>query len=108
MLLLLFIPENLIFQNNIPVCVFKYYSGIDCPFCGMTRAGYNIMHLHLLSAFRYNPVSLMLPIMLVTEVGYDLLPSVLSGKTRRAVIILFGAGLAALFLVRVLQYFLAG
>jgi len=50
----------------------------------------------------------MLPIMLVTEAEYDLFPSVLSGKTRRAVIILFGAGLAALFLVRVLQYFLAG
>jgi hypothetical protein len=66
------------------------------------------MHLHLSPAFWYNPVSLMLPIMLVSEAGYDLFPSIRTGKYRRAVIILFLACLAVLFVVRVLHYFLVG
>jgi hypothetical protein len=108
MLLLAFIPERLVFQDQIPVCIFRHFTGIKCPFCGMTRACFNIMHLQFLSALRYNPVSMMLPIMLVTEVAYDLFPSTRSGKFRRVVIILFVAGLAVLFVVRILQYFMPG
>jgi len=71
----------------------------------MTRACFNIMHLHLSTAFSYNPVSLMLPLMLITEAGYDLVPSRGLEILRRAVMILFVALLAVLFLFRLYQYF---
>jgi hypothetical protein len=105
MLLILFIPANLVFQERIPLCIFKHLTGIECPLCGMTRACYCIMHLHLASAFSYNPVSLMLPVLVVTEAGYDMAPSVSLKRLRKAIWLIFFAGLTALFLIRIISSF---
>jgi hypothetical protein len=104
-MLMVFIPANLVFQEKIPLCIFKYLTGIECPLCGMTRACYSIMHLHLSDAFAYNPVSLMIPLIVVAEIGYDLTPSDRLKKLRQAVLILFLVCLSVLFLIRIVRFF---
>jgi len=37
-----------------PQCPLKYFTGIDCPGCGMTRAMYSLMHGDLISAMSHN------------------------------------------------------
>jgi hypothetical protein len=37
-----------------PVCLFHALTGLYCPGCGGTRAAYQLLHWHLLSALRDN------------------------------------------------------
>jgi len=37
-----------------PVCLFHELTGLNCPGCGGTRAAYQLLHGHLLSALRDN------------------------------------------------------
>jgi hypothetical protein len=105
MLALALIPARMMFQNQLQVCIFKSITGIRCPLCGMTRACYDILHGHPVDAWHYNPLSLMLPLLLISEIGYDLFPRYWLLKYRRALLIAFAAGLALLFAVRVFQFF---
>ena len=48
-----------------PVCVFHQVTGLLCPGCGSLRAFHQLLHGHLVNAFRFNPVSVMcLPLLL--------------------------------------------
>lgn len=44
----------------MPGCVFRKFTGLDCPGCGMTRATYAALHGDLRSAFHFNPVGMVL------------------------------------------------
>jgi hypothetical protein len=37
-----------------PVCQFHRLTGLNCPGCGMTRAGYALLHGHFVAALRDN------------------------------------------------------
>lgn len=39
-----------------PTCVFHQMTGLLCPGCGGLRAIHQILHGHLLTAFRFNPL----------------------------------------------------
>jgi hypothetical protein len=39
-----------------PVCFFHKTTGLLCPGCGALRAMHQLLHGHLVSAFRFNPV----------------------------------------------------
>ena len=42
-------------RYHIPIpCVFKRFTGLNCPSCGVTRMGIAMMHGDLPLAFRYN------------------------------------------------------
>lgn len=41
-------------------CLFRTFTGLDCPGCGMTRAFYCLLHFNFAGAFRYNPFSFLL------------------------------------------------
>jgi hypothetical protein len=43
-----------------PSCLFKKFSGLECPGCGMTRAVHATLHGELGKAFRFNPVGMVL------------------------------------------------
>lgn len=95
------------YQEKVPVCLFKHFTDIECPLCGMTRACFNILNFNLVVAFRYNPVSLLLPLMLVTEIAFDLFPSDRLRSVRRYLFILFAVSLLLLFIVRIVKHFIA-
>ena len=43
-----------------PGCMFHRLTGMYCPGCGMTRATYAALHGHFATAFRFNPVGMVL------------------------------------------------
>jgi hypothetical protein len=103
-LLLMFIPEQSIYNNPISLCIFKSLTGIQCPLCGMTRASCELVHLHFRQAFLYNPVSLFLPLLLINEIGYDLKIHKIFGILRKYVFLTFLFGLGILFLLRIVSF----
>jgi hypothetical protein len=98
---LLVIPGELLFQSQQLVCIFKNFTGLQCPLCGMTRASYELAHLKFLLAFRFNPMSLFLPILLILEISYDFHPSSPIKQIRKIVFVLLLTGLIGLFFIRI-------
>jgi len=47
------------FFQNIPLCPLKFWTGIPCPLCGMSRAFASISHGEFAEAVRYHPLSLL-------------------------------------------------
>lgn len=45
-------------------CPLKYFTGISCAGCGMTRAWFSLLHLDFSAAFYYHPLFFMPPIVL--------------------------------------------
>src|SRR5215510_16110545 len=39
-----------------PKCPFRMITGFQCPGCGSTRAFYQLLHLHPIAAFKFNPL----------------------------------------------------
>lgn len=71
-LLYTFNPENILW---FPKCWFFRLTGLQCPACGTQRALYQLLHLHVVSAFWYNPfaiISLPYASMLVIVRWFDL------------------------------------
>jgi hypothetical protein len=48
-------PLNIVF-NSQSVCLHYRWFGIQCPFCGLSRAGYEMLHFRLSEAWLYNPL----------------------------------------------------
>ena len=46
-------------------CPIKYYTGISCPGCGMTRAVWAALHLDFSTAWHYHPLYPLIPVMTV-------------------------------------------
>lgn len=44
----------------LPGCFFHKFTGLHCPGCGMTRAAHATLHGEIGSAFRYNPLGMVL------------------------------------------------
>jgi hypothetical protein len=49
-----------------PRCLFHSWTGLDCPFCGTTRALHQLLHGNVGAAFRFNALA----ISLLPLVGY--------------------------------------
>lgn len=57
-----------------PVCPFRFLTGLTCPGCGTTRAAYQILHGHFVTAFTLNPLFLISsPLMLFAFLRYSLI-----------------------------------
>lgn len=50
----------------IPLCVIRYFSGIECPGCGLTRSFLSMARLDIGDAFRFNAAG---PLIYVVFVG---------------------------------------
>lgn len=49
------LPVNFIF-NSQSVCFHYKLLGLQCPFCGLSRAAYLLVHLQLAQAWQLNPL----------------------------------------------------
>jgi hypothetical protein len=52
--ILFHIPREWIYDNSNSVCIHKSIFGIECPFCGMSRALYEMVHLNFNNAIQRN------------------------------------------------------
>ena len=64
---LFIIPHNWLFQTA-PNCIHYKLSGIQCPFCGITRAAYLFSRFHFVAGLHYNPAVFLLPFYFVSDV----------------------------------------
>jgi Protein of unknown function (DUF2752) len=48
-----------------PPCPLRTFTGIPCPFCGMTRGVTSLVHGHVSAAFTYNPGAFLIVAMAV-------------------------------------------
>ena len=71
--MILFIWGDL-FLGKHEICLYHSWFGIPCPFCGLTRAVYELMHLRIVSAWNFNPLVFLLMIWFIAELAYVILP----------------------------------
>lgn len=98
--LLVVIPEYLIFGENHSWCILKNLTGIECPLCGMTRACYLLLTLKIRTAIAFNPLVIILPLLLLLEILTDISKAPLITRIRKMAWIALGAGLLTLFALR--------
>jgi hypothetical protein len=72
-------------------CPIKYYTGISCPCCGMTRAVWAALHLDFSTACHYHPLYPLIPVMTVLLL--------LQNRLSRKLTVLFWTLLFLLFLL---------
>ena len=61
---LFFFNPALSSNQFFPKCPFRLLTGCQCPGCGSTRAFYQLLHLHPIAAFKFNPLMVLtLPFM---------------------------------------------
>ncbi len=52
-------------------CLFKTFTGLDCPSCGISRMCLALLQLRFADAFRYNPaIFCLLPLFSVLGIGW--------------------------------------
>ena len=66
-LLLYFMPETILFSDN-PLCLHYRIFGIECPFCGLTRAGYSFLRFQFSKGMHLNPAILPLMLLIVSDI----------------------------------------
>jgi hypothetical protein len=75
-------PANQFF----PKCPFLLLTGLQCPGCGSTRAFYHLLHLHPITAFKFNPLMILtLPFLIYGFLGFT--RSAITGKPYRRLFI---------------------
>lgn len=75
-------PANQFF----PKCPFLVLTGCQCPGCGSTRAFYHLLHLHPITAFKFNPLLILtLPFLIYGFLGFT--KSAITGKPYRRIFI---------------------
>ena len=55
-----------------PVCAFKYFTGWDCPLCGLTRSVCHALHGHWAQSWHYHPAGILVAAGLVGGIGLTL------------------------------------
>jgi len=69
-----------------PKCPFRLVTGMQCPGCGSTRAFYQLLHLHPIAAFKFNPLMILtLPFIVYGFLGFT--RSALMGRPQRRLFI---------------------
>jgi Protein of unknown function (DUF2752) len=69
-----------------PKCPFRMLTGLQCPGCGTTRACYQLLHLHPIAAFKFNPLMILtLPFIVYGFLGFT--RSAITGKPQRRLFI---------------------
>lgn len=49
------LPSGVVFESE-SVCMHYRWLGLQCPFCGLSRAGYEMLHLNIQEAWHLNPL----------------------------------------------------
>lgn len=57
----------------MPGCVFREFTGLECPGCGMTRGTHALLHGRVVEAFSYNPVGMILLPLAMIALGIEVM-----------------------------------
>ncbi|MDR1631038.1 MAG: DUF2752 domain-containing protein [Oscillospiraceae bacterium] len=101
LLLLLIALIFLVFYVFDIFCLFRAVTGIPCPSCGMTRAWFAVARLDFRAAFRYHPLFLLAPVLLLFITDIIKIKS----NARKFVLIAIAVLFFAVYAVRMLVLF---
>lgn len=79
-------------------CPLRFFTGLPCPGCGMSRAAFSLVQLHFAEAFRWHPLVYVLPLalpFLLAKKGPLAKPA-----ARMGALVAFAALFIAVYLVR--------
>lgn len=82
-------------------CPFKFFFGIPCPGCGMTRAAASLLRLDFAGAFHYHPLIFIMPLIacaLLVRFGFKKTP--LSPKAEKILLVFTAALFFAVYIIR--------
>jgi len=97
------------------MCAWQFFTGFDCPLCGLTRCFVSMGNLNPVAAFRYNPVGVGLFVLVVAQIPYRSfqLKRISQGrgefyhKSLIGVVWLMAAAFAVQWIVKIVQFFSA-
>ena len=98
-----------LFGLKIPVripCIFKFFTGFNCPACGMTRCFIYMSHLNLERAFEMNHAGVLLYALCVFEVPYRAAMLIFGHIPLQQVLKIFELSLFIAFVVLDIFFFL--
>ncbi len=87
----------------LPGCPVKTLTGLNCPGCGSTRALHQLIHLHPLNAWNYNPALIVLGIPAMILLLVDLAGTIC---IRKRIIFKVGNRTGSMLAPLILIYFL--
>lgn len=99
------IPYPTLFDETNRVCIHHYLFGFQCPFCGMTHAVYETMHLNFASAINYNVVVALLPLYFLMDISSIWIRGNWLLKAKKITIIFIVAALLFLYVFRIGKHF---
>ena len=105
LLIVAMIPRRILFDETHSVCIHYWLLGFQCPLCGMTRAVYEMTHLHFVTAINYNAVVALLPLYLITDIATIFFKQNWLHQVRKTFVLLIIAGLLLLYIFRMVQHF---
>ena len=83
-------------------CVIRYFTGIPCPGCGMSRAWLQVFRLDLAQAVHYHPMFWIVPILAV-YILYDGKP-IRNSKVNSILLILLLSGFFLCYIFRLISF----
>jgi hypothetical protein len=83
-------------------CPIRALFGIPCPGCGLSRAWWEAIRLNFSAAFRYHPLWLPAPFLLLYAIHFRVLPARFRPRNTCVVLILCACAYGLLYLYRIL------
>jgi hypothetical protein len=105
LVVLYFVPDQVLFENKDSLCLHKIILGIECPLCGMTRAAHELMHFRFLSAFQYNFTIYLLSLFIIVDFTDYVFPGRNLRLLRKISLISLLSGFAIIYILRLGFYF---
>jgi len=98
LLALIVLPENRMFTNRV-ICPSRLLFHLECPFCGLTRAVWCILHGRWTAAWHLNFNAYLLLAWYLALAGRVFVEPMWIKKLDRVLLVLLGVGLVIRFLI---------
>ncbi len=93
--------------GKVQICIFRLFTGLPCPGCGLTRAGIALLNGDIVSSFRFHPF--LLPVLFcLLVIACTRFPRFRKFAPHRYVYIIFLFCYVAFYLVRMILFFPEG
>lgn len=87
-------------------CAFRFFTGIDCPGCGMTRCFVSMVHGQWAQAWRFHPWGVVFYLFLCAQIPYRLFQIYRISTNREPIVIPYWTeGLVGFLLLYFIQWF---
>lgn len=95
------IPSEWIHDNTNSYCIHKSIFGIECPFCGMTRAVYDMLHFNFTDVIHENFVVIPFVVTFFFWISAFIFKNAILRKTAQIMTYISAAGFIIIYTLRI-------